>query len=93
MGGDDAACGGRRIEFRQPLGQVFIRKSVEAVAPQAASLPGARQAQAVDDRIVPTVEGGVEDERLREGRARQLNGAHGCQGLRLVQWSQGGEVV
>ena len=82
----DHPTGGKHgIDLAQAPGDIFVRQTVESVAPDALLMEGAREGQARGDRRLVVVKRRVETGHLRKARAELRNRTDGGQIVRLVQ--------
>ena len=85
VGDDRAASRSFGRNLRQPLGNVLIRKAVEAIAAHTLIIEASRERVEVGMRRMTPMKGGVETGNLRYGRVDFHHHAYGREIVRLVQ--------
>jgi hypothetical protein len=89
MGNDNApACDVRR-SLSQCRRDVIVREPVESIAPDSSFVQLARQSEALSDRWLAMVEGGI---KARDLWQRSRNGGDGTNGREIVRLMKGGRA-
>ena len=86
MGNDDPSIGNVGRDLGQALGDVFVGKAVETVAPDAFSMELVRDRVVIGERIMIAMERGIEAGDLRQFRK---TGSSVLIGARLCGWCSG----